>query len=108
MSITAGMLSSKSDMWETPQDFFDRLNAEFHFDCDVCALPINAKCKKFYTPEQDGLSKEWKGVCWMNPPYGRQIGIWVRKAYETALSGGGTLCVYFRHVQTQHGGMNMS
>ena len=74
------MFSSRTDLWETPQDLFDKLDAEFHFDLDVCALPENAKCEKYYTPEQDGLAQEWTGVCWCNPPYGRQIGKWVRKA----------------------------
>lgn len=77
------MFSSKSDIWETPQEFFDKLNEEFHFQTDVCALPENAKCKHFYTPEQDGLAREWSGSCWCNPPYGRQIGKWVRKASES-------------------------
>lgn len=91
--ITKGMLSSNTDLWETPQDFFDKLNKEFHFDLDVCALPENAKCEKYFTPEQDGLSKEWHGTCWMNPPYGRQIGAWVKKAYETSVSSGGGSCM---------------
>lgn len=77
------MFSSKSELWETPQEFFDELNREFGFQTDVCALPENAKCEAFYTPEQDGLSQEWTGVCWCNPPYGRQIGEWVRKAAES-------------------------
>lgn len=77
------MFSSKTDIWETPQDFFDKLNEEFNFQTDVCALPENAKCKRFYTPEQDGLAQEWIGSCWCNPPYGRQVGKWVRKASES-------------------------
>ena len=77
------IFSSKTDIWETPQNFFDKLNEEFHFQTDVCALPENAKCKNFYTPEQDGLAQEWSGTCWCNPPYGRQIGKWVRKASES-------------------------
>ena len=56
------MFSSKTDLWETPQDLFDKLDAEFHFELDVCALPDNAKCKRYYTPEQDGLSQKWGGV----------------------------------------------
>ena len=51
------MFSPKSDLWETPQDFFDELNREFHFNLDVCALPENAKCARYFTPEQDGLKK---------------------------------------------------
>ena len=72
--------SSASDMWETPQDFFDALNSEFHFTLDVCATPENAKCEKFYTPAQDGLKHPWSGRVWMNPPYGREIGAWMKKA----------------------------
>ena len=76
------MFSSKTDLWGTPQDLFDKLDAEFHFDLDVCAMPENAKCEQYYTPEQDGLVQEWTGTCWCNPPYGRQIGKWVKKASE--------------------------
>lgn len=77
------MFSSKTDLWATPQDLFDKLNEEFGFDVDVCALPSNAKCDKYYTPLDDGLSQKWEGVCWCNPPYGREIGKWVKKAHES-------------------------
>lgn len=80
---TEVMFSSKTDKWETPQWFFDQLNEEFHFETDVCATPENAKCKRYFTPEMDGLKQEWTGVCWCNPPYGRQIGKWVKKASES-------------------------
>ena len=76
------MFSSKTDMWETPEAFFRALDAEFHFTLDVCAVPENAKCRVFYTPEQNGLAQKWEGVCWCNPPYGREIGKWVKKAAE--------------------------
>lgn len=72
--------SSKTDMWETPQDLFDQINAEYQFTTDVCATAVNAKCDHYYTPEMDGLKQLWTGRCWMNPPYGRQIGKWVQKA----------------------------
>ena len=81
------MFSSKTDLWETPQDLFDKLNNEFHFTLDVCATPENAKCEEFYTKEQDGLSQPWKGVVWCNPPYGKQIGSWVRRGFFASLSG---------------------
>ena len=83
------LFSSKSVVWETPQDLFDKLNEEFHFDLDVCALPENAKCEKYYTPEDDGLLQPWNGVCWCNPPYGRTISKWIQKAYETFAGGYG-------------------
>jgi phage N-6-adenine-methyltransferase len=80
---TEVMFSSKTDMWETPQVFFDALNAEFGFTCDVCALPENHKCDLYFAPWNDGLAQEWTGVCWCNPPYGRQVGQWVKKAAES-------------------------
>ncbi|MBP3406743.1 MAG: adenine methyltransferase [Kiritimatiellae bacterium] len=89
--INSGMFTSNTDLWATPQDFFDNLNAEFKFETDVCALPENAKCAHFFTPEQNGLDQEWRGVCWMNPPYGRDIVNWVRKAYESAQKWGTTV-----------------
>jgi phage N-6-adenine-methyltransferase len=81
------MFSSRTDLWETPQGLFDELDAEFHFDLDVCASPENAKCERYYTTEQDGLSQDWNGVCWCNPPYGREIGKWVKKALMSSFGG---------------------
>ena len=80
MEKIKALLSSKTDLWETPQYLFDKYDEKYHFETDVCALPENAKCKRFFTPEMDGLRQEWTGVCWCNPPYGRQIGKWVEKA----------------------------
>ena len=77
--------SSRTDLWSTPQKLFDVLNERWHFTTDVCALPENAKCEHYYTPEQDGLKQEWKGVCWCNPPYGREIGKWVEKAVKSTV-----------------------
>ncbi len=91
--INVGMYSSKSDNWETPQWLFDRLNDWYGFETDVCAIPENAKCERYFTPEQDGLAQEWTGVCWMNPPYGRKIGDWVKKAYESAKAGATVVCL---------------
>lgn len=93
---TEAMFSSKTDLWATPKDFFDQLDAEFNFTLDACALPENAKCKAYYTPEQDGLAQPWEGVVWCNPPYGRQIGQWVKKAHDAATRGGGglSLCCF--------------
>lgn len=76
------LFSSKTDLWATPQALFDELNREFHFTTDVCAIPENAKCERFFSPWMDGLKQEWTGICWCNPPYGRTIGNWVKKAAE--------------------------
>ena len=81
------MFSSQTDLWSTPQDFFDELDAEFGFSLDACALPENAKCEVYYTPEQDGLFQRWYGTVWCNPPYGREIGKWVAKAASAAKAG---------------------
>ena len=81
-SIDVHWMSKRHD-WETPQWLFDILDAEFGFTLDPCATPQNAKCKKFFTPEVDGLKQSWAGeVVFMNPPYGKEIGLWVKKAYE--------------------------
>lgn len=82
--MTKGMYTSNSEEWGTPQELFNRLNKEFNFTRDICASKENAKCPKYYTKEEDALKQEWGGVIWMNPPYGRQIGNWVKKAKEAA------------------------
>ena len=74
---------SNSNEWETPQDLFDELDREFHFTLDPCATDQSAKCQKYFTKKDDGLSKSWAGeVVFMNPPYGREIGKWIKKAHE--------------------------
>lgn len=83
MSIKALLQPGKTCEWATPQDLFDKLNAEFHFTLDPCATPENAKCAKFYTKEQDGLTKNGGGqTVFCNPPYGREIAKWLKKASE--------------------------
>lgn len=85
--------SSKTDLWYTPQDFFKKYDDVYKFETDVCATDDNAKCAKYYTEEMDGLSQEWRGVCWMNPPYGRTISKWMKKAYESSLEGATVVCL---------------
>jgi len=76
------MWSSATDDWSTPQNIFDTLDREFNFTLDPCATPENAKCKLFYTKKENGLAQSWVGhSVFMNPPYGREIGDWVRKAW---------------------------
>ncbi len=77
------MFSSQSDEWETPEDFYQALHEEFNFTLDPCSTHDNHKCSKYYTIEDDGLSKSWEGeTVFVNPPYGRVIGEWVKKCYE--------------------------
>lgn len=93
--------SSQTDEWETPQDLFDDLDREFKFELDVCALDSSAKCPTYFTPETDGLSKEWRGFrCWMNPPYGDVIGTWIAKAHREARAGATVVCLVPARVDT--------
>ena len=87
------LFSSKTCEWETPAYLFEEYNYKYHFDLDICATNENAKCLRYFTKEQDGLRQEWRGVCWMNPPYGREIGKWVEKAYKSALKGATVVCL---------------
>ena len=92
--ITEAMFSSKTDDWATPQDLFDQWDAVYGFELDVCADSHNAKCKDYFTKEQDGLKQDWGSKrCWMNPPYGREIGKWMQKAYEESQKGATVVCL---------------
>lgn len=80
---TEVMFSSKTDQWSTPQNFYDKLNDEFHFTLDPCADEFNHKCDKYYTESDDGLKQDWSSeIVFVNPPYGRVIKDWVKKSYE--------------------------
>jgi phage N-6-adenine-methyltransferase len=91
---TAPHFSSATDKWATPQAFFDQMNSRFGpFELDVCADEENAKCPRHFSIEDNGLSQQWEGRCWMNPPYGRTIGLWMKKAYESSLAGATVVCL---------------
>ena len=88
MPFVEAMRTDLRDDWETPKDLFRKLDEEFHFTLDPCATPQTAKCKKFYTKNDDGLRQSWAGeVVFMNPPYGRQIAKWIKKAWEESKKG---------------------
>ena len=93
--------SSKTDLWSTPKNLFDILDSIYHFNTDVCSTNQNHLCDHFYTKETDGLKQEWKGVCWMNPPYGRTIGEWVKKAYHSSLNGTVVVCLLPARTDTK-------
>ena len=93
--------SSKTDLWATPQDFYEKYNKIYKFTLDVCATNENAKCNKFFTVEQDGLIQEWSGICWMNPPYGRSISKWIKKAYESSKNGAIVVCLLPARTDTK-------
>ncbi len=72
-----------NNSYATPQWFFDYLDRIFKFTVDVCANDYNHKCEHFFCEECDGLSEDWNGeMAWMNPPYGRGMWDWVKKAAE--------------------------
>jgi len=94
MALQKAMVSSKTNEWSTPQDFFDALNEEFHFSLDPCATHENKKCSTYYTLEDDGLSKDWSGhSVFMNPPYGGHTGKWIEKAWSESLKGAVVVCL---------------
>jgi site-specific DNA-methyltransferase (adenine-specific) len=80
------VMTSSNDMtWGTPHEWFDYLDLEFDFTLDPCCSHETAKCPKHYTPAEDGLSQSWKEeTVFMNPPYGKEVGLWMKKAYEEA------------------------
>ena len=85
--------SSVLDVRETPADLFAVLDREFRFDLDACALPHNAKCARYYTPDDNALAQTWQGTVFINPPYGKEVGSWIRKAYESSQRGATVVCV---------------
>lgn len=88
MPINKGLMSSNTAEWATPKAIFDELDNEFGFTLDPCCTPENRKCDKYYTKEDDGLSKDWSGeTVFCNPPYGREISKWVKKSYEESAKG---------------------
>ena len=87
--INKALFSSNSEEWSTPQELFDELNKEFHFTLDAAANKENAKCKRYFDKEKNGLAQSWGGeAVWCNPPYGRQIGEWMKKALEETKQSG--------------------
>jgi len=93
------LYSCRTDDWPTPQAFFDQLNREFKFTLDPCASAENAKCRWFFTREDDGLKQNWRSHrVFCNPPYGKTMRDWARKCYEA--SQGGALVALLAHART--------
>src|SRR5260370_26805144 len=86
------MFSSTRHDHGTPEDLFRQLDQEFHFTLDVCAYRSNAMVKKFFSQREDGLRTPWTNqVCWMNPPYGREIPKWISKAVRESRTNNATV-----------------
>ena len=89
--INRGLFTSASCHYSTPGDLYDVLNSEFRFDDDPC--PLN--------PITDGLSREWGNRTYMNPPYGKEIGLWLKKAYEESQKGKLVVCLIPSRTDTR-------
>jgi len=101
--MNKALLSSNSNEWETPQDLFEKLNEEFGFTLDAASTHENAKCKKHYTLEDDGLIKNWGGeTVFLNPPYGRELPKWVKKAYLESLKGATVVMLIPARTDTEY------
>ena len=92
--------SSKSRDWETPNSVFKPLQKEFNIVLDVCATEQNTKCPSHFDIKSNGLKRSWKiskelskrkAACWMNPPYGKEVGLWVKKAHDEAIKNSESL-----------------
>ncbi len=93
MENISKMMTSIEQDWATPQSFVNLVEKKMNlkFDLDVCAYNHTTKAKKWFTEQDDALTKEWKGNCWMNPPYGQAIPIWLNYAYEQSQKHGSTI-----------------
>jgi len=92
MTGFGAMFSSVKQDWITPDEIFDPLNDEFHFTLDVSASPENTRCHDFFSEGDDGLTKDWNGSCWMNPPFNKKSQ-WIKKAYQESLKGATVACL---------------
>lgn len=93
------LFTSRSEEYSTPSEFFGKLDEEFHFTLDPCASYSNHKCSEWFSKAEDGLNRSWaRHRVFMNPPYGRKIHLWMKKAYEESLAG--TLVVALVHART--------
>ncbi len=100
--LTTGLFTSRTEEWETPGYVFSTLNDEFHFQVDVCATIENKKCDKYFDKDIDGLDQEWSPYrCWMNPPYGKKISQWVKKAYKESQRGALVVCLVPSRTDTR-------
>lgn len=103
MAINPVLYSSRSEEWATPADFFTALDDEFGFTLDPCATPHNAKCRTFYTKADNGLVQNWgQHTVFCNPPYGRDIGDWVKKCYLAAKAGATVVLLIHARTDTRY------
>ena len=101
--LNKGMFTSNSNEWQTPSDLFQDLDEEFEFTLDPCCTKETAKCAKFFTIQDDGLKQDWsKDVVFMNPPYGKEIKDWIKKAFKEAKKGATVVCLIPARTDTKY------
>ena len=96
--------SSKKMDWRTPAKVFDYFDKKFNFDLDAAASPHNALCPKYYTSEDSALDKTWHSIgtrVWVNPPYGREIGVWIKKCKQESEKGCIVAALIFARTDTR-------
>ena len=99
--MNKALFSSQTNEWETPQALFEELDKEFHFTLDPASTDANAKCEKHYTIQENGLTQDWTGeTVFCNPPYGRELGLWIEKAANAVKNGEGTTVVMLIPART--------
>lgn len=99
--INGALMSSKKKDWETPTSVFGEWNIYYQFELDAAADEHNAKCERFYTIEDDALTKPWAKSTWLNPPYGRGVDKWIRKAATEAEKGNTVVCLLPARTDTK-------
>jgi phage N-6-adenine-methyltransferase len=101
MTLNPALFSSASENWATPRGLAKQLVEEFGIELDVCATAENAVVPRFFSKEDNGLLQEWTGSVWMNPPYGRGMGHWIKKASDSAKAGATVVCLIPSRTDTK-------
>lgn len=87
--------SSDSNEWQTPPWLFKEYDDLFHFELDAAATKENTLCTRYFTKEDDALIQDWKPyrTVWLNSPYGRLIGKFIKKAFLESQKGCVVCCL---------------
>jgi phage N-6-adenine-methyltransferase len=98
-------MSSLDDTWATPRSYYEKVAKEFDFTLDAAALQSSTLVpENWYGPDhadpdrRDAFTRDWTadakgGVIWLNPPYGKTIKEWMKKADEESKKGSTVVCL---------------